>query len=406
MANANTVLRFGTFNGNDRVNTRVMSWSLGKPLRVRESYGGPGVDIAAAGAVDESAWAESRWEIEIRDTTVDGVSARVAALAAALRDLSTITVGMPGSDHVGTLIPKNAECVERPITAISPVTFTETVEVIVERDQWVYGPEQTIVDAVATALPAVIDISAMNGTAPAPVNILAAAGAVEVESFYAGAYPDETATIDLFVREAHTLSWSGGAPEDDGSGWPNGISFTLWKSNTLAPVYADIDVTDFEHGEYHVFCRGKASHADGVVYAKQAFGEYVQMDATVELRLYHLGVVTLPTSGVYGAAASLLRVYLMGDDTYYAMANTFVFIPANFGGMVGWKADSGHVHDLRFEDDVVYRDAYGDIGNAFGERRVKTLGGAIVAIAETVTSTPTTTATLTVYADPRYEQLP
>jgi hypothetical protein len=395
VSNAYTVALFGTFNGNDRVNTRVMSWSLGKPLRVRASYGGPGVDIAAAGAVDESAWAESRWEIEIRDTPVDGVSDRVALLAAALRDLSTITVGMPGSDHVGTLIPKNAECVERPITAISPVTFTETVEVIVQRDQWVYAPEQTIINASATALPAVLDISSMNGTAPAPVNLLAAAGA----------YPDETATIDLFVREAVDFSWSAGAATTGADGWPDGAGNTYWQSNTLAPVYADIDVTDFEHGEYHVFCRGKENNAAGSCYVKQAFGDYVEIVGTSP-RLYHLGVVTLPTSGVYGAAASLLRVYLMGDDTYYAMANTFVFIPANFGGMVGWKADTGHVHELRFENDVVYRDAYGDIGNAFGERRIKTLGGAIVAIAETVTSTPTTTATLTVYADPRYEQLP
>lgn len=399
-----TTLSIGSFNANDRVNTFLKSMKLGKPLRQAAEYGGTGVDIAVPGALDTSAWVESRFQIVIQDTSVDAVAGRVVTLSRELEDLSPITFQLDGSAHPGTLIPVVSEYIEVPLEAPNNALLLSThwtrIEIIIKREPWVYGPEQFVVQDYDHLCPYVIDISAMKGVTPAPINLQVDVEALELTSFYAGCYPEANPALVDFLRETHDLSWSGGGSGTDTYAYPGSGSYN--SNNSATAVYADIEVTDFEHGEYHVFVR--AQKTAGTVYVKQAFGDYVSITTTT-WDLYHLGVVTLPTSAVHGAAASYLRVYLKGDGTNYVRANYFFFVPASFGGTVGWKASSGHAHVLLWEDDVVYRDSAGCVGEAFGERRMRARQGSIIVCGEVASHAAFFEAIYDVYVDPRYELL-
>jgi len=399
-----TALSIGSWNANDRVNTFLKGMSLGKPNREAQEYGGTGVDIAIAGALDTSAWVESRFIVDIRDSSVDAVAARVVLLSRELEDLSPISFQLDGSANPGTMIPKVSEFVEVPLEEPWNVLLTKTymtrVEIVILREPWVYGDEQMILNAASHEVPHVLDISAMKGVTDAPINMLVDSGTYELTSLYAGCYPEENADLTLFLRETHDLSWTGGSADTTVNAYPGTGSYR--RNNSLTAAYADIDVTDLLHGEYHVFVR--ALKTAGTVYAKQAYGDYVSITSTA-FDLYHLGVVTLPTAAVHGTAASYLRVYLKGDATNYVWANYFFFLPASFGGAIGWKSLSGHAHELLWEDDVVYRDAAGCVGEAFGERRMRARQGGIVIIGEHVTNTGTIPFDVSVYVDPRYELL-
>jgi len=406
MSNSITIALFGSFDANDRVHSRVLKWELGKPQRVRPQYGGPGVDIAVAGPVDESAWAIARWTIELSDTSGDGVSARVAALAAELRDLSAITVGMPNSAYTGTLTPKNAECLERPITAISPVAFAETVEVIVEREAWVYGATETPYDAEAVTIPCVLSLAAMLGDAPAPLNLLLEATAADLHQVVAGVYPDAPAALEKFVLEAVDLSWSAGAADTDANGYPDGAGNTVWKTNAAAGVYTDVDVTDYLPGTYALYANVKRDAGASPATIETPYTDPVTIEGT-DLRRQLVGIVSLPCATVRGAATSTLRLTMKGDDTDYVYCNTLEIIPVSWG-YVGWHhtTPGSSADTLRFADGLVYADDAASLAYAIDPTSLLALGGTLVIIGEGTAEAPTQAAETTVSYEPRWEQLP
>ncbi len=340
MSNANTVAVFGSWDANDRVYTRLLDFSLGKPQRTRESYGGPGIDIAAGGPIDESAWVESRWTIEVKGTSVDDVSARIAALAAELRDLSTITVGLKGSDYTGTLIPKVAECVERPVTPISSV---------------------------------------------------------------AGIYPESGVAITKFVRKAVDLSWDTGSATTDSAGWPDGTGNTLWRTNSSSGATASVDVTDLGPGSYAVFANAKRDSGADPATVATSVTEAVDIDGT-SLRRHLLGIVSLPLTAVRGSATSSLAVVLTSDGTDYAYLNTVEFVPVSWGCWGWHHATpASSCDELCLEDGVTYADDAASLAYVQLGQQLKSLGGTLVVTAEGTTAAPVLVATASVEYAARWQ---
>jgi hypothetical protein len=407
--NDRTIIVCDGLDWNDGVTTRLVEMELGIPKREAAEYGGPGFDIARLGAVDMSGLVESRFVIDVFGSDPDSIVATVSQISASVRERASITIGLRGSAYTGTLVSVLGSCIEiptdEPWRSMLARGERTRVEVTVKRDPYVYGPTETLADASAYDLPAVIDLSAQTGDHPAPLDILADFGAGEATQFFAGRYPDAGAATGDFVHLATALSWSGGAATTDAAGYPDGVGNTIWRADASAGVSAAIDVTDYEPGEYLVLCRGKSSNAAGVVYARQQYGAAVRLTGTT-LALYPLGTVTLPTAAVRGAGAATLTVYLRGDDTYYACANAFYLVPASFGGLIGWQAATGHAHALRWSSDMLYADDVGALGEAFGGRRIVGKGGCLVAVAELATPAATTAADMTVTDEPRWEQFP
>lgn len=394
MANSDYILVIGSVDCNDGVNTTLLSdnLSLGAPHRIREQLGGPGVDIAAAGPLDESAWVPAHWQVLFQDTSVDGLVARVAALAAELRDLSAITVGLKGSAYTGTITPKNAECVEIPLAGSRAVSiwseFRTVVEIIVEREAPIRSAAETLYSASALSVPGVLDLSPMTGTMKSPLNVALNAATANLHQIVAGVYPDAPQPITKFVLKAATLTWSAGAAAADANGWPDGVGNTVWKTNAAAGVYTDIDVSDYLPGTYALYanvCRdaGASPASIGTPYGT------VDIEGT-DLRRQFVGLVSLPCAVVRGSAASTLRVTLCGDGTDYAYVNTIEIVPVSWGAF-SWHhgTAASSCDELRLEDGIVYADnvaspVYVTLGN-----ELRVLGGTLVITGEGTAEAPT-----------------
>ena len=410
MTNATPILLVGSVDCNDRVSTRLMAMTLGKPGRSAEEYGGPTVDIAAVGSVDTSQLVESRFTVEVSGASVDAVSAIVASISAEVRDLSDITVGLKGSAYTGTLKPRIGECIEIPLdapmdSALMNAHWTR-VEIVVRRGPVVYGLINSPYSATALDLPTVLGLSHEAGQVPAPHNLALDFGALECRAFYAGLYPDPLAVVADFIHEMHdNATWSGGAAWTEPAGWPDGVSYTTWRTSSAAEVYADIDVSAHQPGEYLLLAKCKATVAS----AGTIRHEYIAPAPipTTTLGWLELGVVSLPTSAVRGTLPSLLRIYLAGDGANYGWVNAVALVPVSFGGFVGWRRPAGDgANKLAWEGGVAYADDACALSEAIGSRQLIGHGGSLFVIAEQATPAPTTAATVTVAQIPRHEQLP
>lgn len=148
MTNADNILLIGSVDCNDGLSTTLVAMTLGKPGRSAEEHGGPTVDIAAVGSVDTSQLVESRFTVQVSGASVDAVSDIVASIAAEVRDLADITVGLQGSAYTGTLKARIGECIEIPLerpmdSALMNAHWTR-IEIVVRREPWVYGATETL----------------------------------------------------------------------------------------------------------------------------------------------------------------------------------------------------------------------------------------------------------------------
>lgn len=409
---ANTIAAFGSWNGNDRIHTFLVSWSLGVPERSAAQLGGPGIDIAASGPVDESAWVEAHWRIRIEDSSVDGISARVAALAAELRDLSTITVGLKGAAYTGTLVPKLAKRVELPLSTGLVWLYQETVEIVVQREAPVYTAATALYSAAALSLPAVLDLSAMTGDMPSPLDMLFDAATADIHQLVAGYYPAAAQPITKFVLKAVDLQWyatgggaAAGSAAADANGYPAGVGNTLWRVNTLVGDYTDLDVTDFLGGTYALYANVKRDAGASPATIGTPYGS-IDIEGA-DLRRQLIGLVSLPCASVRGAATSTLRVTLTGDGTDYAYCNTIEIVPVGWGA-VGWHhaTPASSADKLRCADGLVYADDVAALAYVTLGRELLALGGTLVITGEATAEAPTLAVAGTVAHVPRHEQLP
>ncbi len=255
-------------------------------------------------------------------------------------------------------------------------------------------------DGVGRA-PFVLPAYDQHGEFAAPWNLDIDASTGELAALYAGRYPDAAADIGTFAFEAVDLTWSTVSATTDAAGWPDGAGNTVERRQSATEIYADIDVSDLEPGEYLLVAKCKATTANtGTI--RHEYSNPIDIPTT-SLGLLNLGTVRLPTNAVRGASTDVLRVYLAGDGTNYGYVNAFFFVPVSFGGFVGWQASSGHAHTLTWEDGVLYVDDAGNMADSLKIAPIVGLGGTLVVIAEQVTPEPTTALSNTLTVVPRYE---
>lgn len=407
MSNTHQVLIVGAVDCNDQNTTFLKSWSLGKPARMADEYGGLGIDIAKVGVVDMSGLVESRFVVSVKGASVDAVTSTVAAISAELAALAPITVGLKNSAHTGTLQPRATECVEIPQESpwdsrLVNANATQ-IEIIVRRDPYVRAAVETLHSAVGFDCPVIIPLTNQTGQFATPLELLLDAGALEMYSCYVGHMDDEAAVIGDFVKQPLGGAWSAGAGAADAAGYPNGVGNTIQRHTGVA--YTDVDVTGLPPGEYLplVNCKGTTANTDTV---RHAYCDPVLIPTTT-LKLLPLPVVTLPCAKVRGAAASTLRFTITGGGgSEYAAVNYITLVPVS-DGLIGWRVPSGHAHRVLWTDGTMYVEDEAKPGEAYGSASpLRTLGGHLVVIAEQATPAPTTRLRAIISATPRWEQFP
>lgn len=406
MSNATMILTVGTFDCNDGTHTFLQSLELGVPNRSAPVFSGPQFDLARTGAMDTSELVETQFSVQITDSTVDGVGDRIATLAAALRDLSDITVGLKGSDNTGTVKPRitspPAVRSGSPYDSLWMNKYKAVVDVTLLREPWVYGAEVTLHNATATYVPGVLDLAAMTGLAAGPLTVEFNATATNLHQVVAGVYGTDSATVGTFIRQANDLTWTPSLSKT-----LNANGYGGYRASTLDADpggWADIDVTSLTPGSYYVFANACISDAAGSGTVSTPYTETVTVTGT-SYRRYPLGIVALPPTAVRGSETSNLRVTICGDDTYYIHLNTIEFVPITAGGLVGWHhtTPTSAVDKLRWEDDVVYADDVASHGYAVGGRRLMANGGTVFVTGEGAAQASGVAVTATVTYRPRWE---
>lgn len=417
MTDTNTILVVGSVDCNDGVSTALTAMTLGKPLRSASEYGGLGIDIAKVGAVDMSGLVESRFTVNVTAASVDAVSAIVASIAAEVRDLADITVGLAGSSYTGTLKVRIGECIEIPLakpmdSALMNAHWTR-VEIIVRRASYVFSAAETLHDNASFDCPALIDLSAQTGQFAPPLDLLLDAGALELSACYIGHTANKLAVIGDFITQAvDAMTWAktgGGAATGttgiETHGYPNGVGNTAWLTHDAIGDTASVDVTDLLPGEYLVFANVRYETGAAGVEIRQEYGQWTPI-TTSGLRLLPLGVVSLPTQVVRGSAAATLDVSIRGNGTNYAVVNYVALLPVS-RGLIGWQVTSGHAHRVLWADGTMYVEDVAKLNEAYGSGvPLRVLGGQLVVLAEQATPAPTTHLHVTVSATPRWEQFP
>lgn len=405
MTNMNTILVVGNVDCNDRVNTRLMAMTLGKPNRSAAEYGGLGIDIASVGSVDISSLVESSFIVEVRAASVDAATSIVALIADEIRDLADIVVGLVNSAYIGTLKVRIGECIEIPLASpwILTAQYTTLVEIVVRREPYVLSPTETLYNAAGFNAPCLVPLFAQIGQVAAPLDLLLDAGALELSACYIGHTTDEAAVIGDFVKPLVGATWSAGAAAADAAGYPSG---GVWRHTAAA--YTDIDVTNLAPGEYLVLanCKGTTASTDTI---QTPFSGPVLIPTTT-LHLLPFGVISLPNRAVRWPGTDLLRVTITGGGgSEYAAVNYVALLPVS-RGIFGVRFPfliGGHAHTLRWENGTSYENDLPTLPYAYGgSAPLRTLGGQLVVLAEQVTSAPTTRLYATVSATPRHEQFP
>lgn len=261
MSNADMVLTVGTFDCHDGTNTHLVRLDLGKPQRTAEVFYGPQFDLARTGAMDTSELVEMQFSVQITDSTVDGVGDRIATLAAALRDLSDITVGLKGSDNTGTVKPRitspPAIRSGSPYDSLWMNKYKAVVDVSLLREPWVYGAEVTLHNAAAMTIPGVRDLAAMTGLAPAPLTVEVSAAAADIHQLLLGVYPTDSTAKEAFIFEAKDQTWTP-ALTPTVEPYTYG-SYYCATSDSDPGAYADLDVTSLAAGTYYLLANARVT---------------------------------------------------------------------------------------------------------------------------------------------------
>lgn len=411
---SDSTLIVGAIDLNDGTNTELLSMTLGKPSRASDEYAAPLADLPAFGPVNTSAAVESHFVVKVKDSSVPALLARVAAIAAAVRDLLPITVALAGSSQLGTILPRQADCLELPLEEAGGSRIVNAlwtfVELVVLRDPWIYGPAHTLASDEGHDLPTLVSLAAMTGLAPAPIESTFTPPGSDFRAFYAGVYPDDTAVVADFVRELAATTWTGStSAAADAAGWPAGAGNTVRTTTSDTLVTTSVDTFGLLPGEYLVVVNHKLSAGAGTVYAGASPVEAEMQHAAAggtTLGWLPVGVVSLPAQAARGAGAAPLYIGMKSDGAATLAVNAVAFVPTTWG-MMGWRHPSSHCHELVYEAGAVYADGVPSYRYATGSRRVRALGGVLVAIAGPSSSpAPTHHVHFTMAYTPRWEQLP
>lgn len=252
--------------------------------------------------------------------------------------------------------------------------------------------------------PSIMDLSDQTGQGAGPLDIFADAAALNLTSFYAGRYPTPVTVDKLVFGPAAILYWTAGTDAADANGYdPTTTGTPVHRHNAAALGY--IDASQVEPGTYLVLarCKGTTANVDKI---SHQYGDDVLIPTT-SLAWLSLGVLSLPNKLVYGSppGSSALRFTITGGaGVEYAYLNAVALVPVSFGGMVGWKAASGHAHTVRWADGLFYVDELVSLDTVVGGLCVRSLGGCLLIVSES--GGATTTLDVTLEATPRWEQLP
>ena len=365
-----------------------------------------GDDGPMVGYVNERGERRLPLAVAVRGTTGQGLETSLNSLLALLPhegETATLTIQRSNGTMSGTLTIIGYEQLECVYGLARDLGSEAVLSVELICDPHLLTATETLY-APATdylLLPDVASLNGMIGLAAAPVDLALGSATDGIKNLWAGVYPEWPPDTSLFFHEMTGKTWTGGAAAADALGWPDCAGNTLWSDTSDALVTTSIDTADVLPGEYLVLARCKSATVHGDVYCGASAVLAEMLTAHVEattLEWHALGVVSLPTQAVRGAATAPLYIGIKSLATGTMYINAVALVPTTWG-MCGWVGGASHAHALVWEDGIVYADDVASLAKSLGHQ-LRTLGGAAASVA------PTFQVTLGASYVPRWEQLP
>ena len=314
-------------------------------------------------SVDRNAPRTLSGTFQITGTSKDNAIAQIAAVNALVRGGTTLALTPTGGTYSVTLkiLP----------SALSTPTWNDPDFEIGSKgfipfswtcEPYAYGPETTLVNAVSTTYPAVVDIT-VPGDFPAPLQINF--DGASINCVFVGLFPDQTTDLPLWEGESTAskkVTWTG-TSSDAAHAKAHGGYYRVISADPVLGAFAD---TALPAGTYLMLARNASSAAGaaGLLLAG------VNVDTfTAGFRTQAGGTRHCPTLAVRGATASSFSSIRAWVSVAAMCVDYIGAVPMSWGWAM-WNAtdDSGRDHVTFEYDGRVYGDniASGSYGRSGG----------------------------------------
>jgi len=213
--------------------------------------------------------------------------------------------------------------------------------------------------------PCVVDLSAMTGEYPGPLDMLfSAPDTNDLTEFWVAYVPaDETAACAWadalsWIIEAESLSWTNGTAAVVAYANPTGGANNAVVTDGNPTMYADFDMAALPISSYGILARAKASDAGCYMWTSRAgisglFTPLTELPDNGPFAVAGMGSVRLPTKAMCGAATDLVRFSFSPATGDSVSADRLFTMPTRWGAW-HWKAASGHKHAVERVGETLY----------------------------------------------------
>lgn len=340
-------------------------------------------------SVDRSEMRTLKLPVVIRGSGWDEVAAKVEAINTALARANVLTVKDSAGTNTVTFrtLPSPGIEVDAKRSASWGV-LTADLEVNVE--PYALGAQQTLRNA-ATTLPGTIDLSAMQGSYEAPLEV--AVTLADMTQVVLGLLEEPYSAWTGWLIDANDLSWDTGGNASDG----NAAGGVARKATNGAKMGAAVNVTGFPRGEYALWIRARMSSGTALLWSSTIGSAAAVTVSNTAYRWHYLGRLVCPTRHTYGSGTATTSVFIDPADTADAWLDRIAFVRASAGYLAydGPACDS-FAHDGQH----AYVDGRTDYENVRGSA-LYALRGKLCALVERNGGSASWNPTVTVKAVPR-----
>ncbi len=298
--------------------------------------------------------------------TIDRLLARSSSLyvkdAALSRGITLRTLPSPGSEVQSDPSAR--------VVAGDGVLFA-TLEIVCE--PYAYGSAQTLVGGIATALPALIDLSAMGGSYETPLSYSLALA--DMRQVFLGLIEEEYASWSGWLIDANDLAWDTGSSLSDA----NAAGGMARRSAAGGAMSAAIATSAFPRGEYAFLARLRVTSGSAEAYCN-TLGSDEAVDLTLaDWRWIKLGHIVCPTRRTLGAGSATTTITIDAGSGAYAWCDRIAFVRSQAGYL---EYDGPAIDAFAGDGEHIYVDGLADYRHVLGGT-LYALRGRLAAIVET-----------------------
>lgn len=345
------VRTLGAVNLNDGVTNRTERIEIGAPATTwdeRESLHG----VNRQARVRTAGLRQITIGMVVYGATANALRAALDAIRAeCAKATNTLSLGQDGDSTVLSYACVRQTQPSVPWDHMYNFTHVAVFDLVLTCEPFAYGSEVTLFNGTSKSCPAVMDLSAMVGDYPAPLEITFASPSENIAALYMGLVPELSFTPYV---EGESMTWAGGTNSDQANAAAHGGYVERNTSATVA-VATYADTAAYQRGTYLPLLRAKTSANS----ARIGYGyggselDYLEITDTF-FRTYALKPVALPIVKTRTGTAANLQARILQNVSGNGELDFMGLCPVSWG-MASWVHPTSDTSALIFGyDGTVY----------------------------------------------------